>query len=315
VDVRAAPPPSAAITWVGPICAVVGALGFSFKAILIKLAYAWAASDPIVLLTLRMLYSAPFFVLMAFSAGRRAGAAPLRRRDWLTLVWLGFVGYYLASLLDFVGLQYVSAGLERLVLFLYPTIVVVLSALFLGKKITGREMIALSLSYVGIGLAFAHDLRVGSDTSSVVLGAALVFGSAIAYAAYLVGAGPILARIGSQRFIAWAMLLSTVFVVGQFVLTRPLEALAVPLSIHALSLAMAIFSTVLPTWLVAEAVRRIGANRSALIGSLGPVFTIALGALILAEPVNAMQLVGAVLVLVGVILVSLKSSPQAKRRI
>jgi drug/metabolite transporter (DMT)-like permease len=279
-------------------------LGFSFKAILTKLAYRWAPVDPVALLTLRMVYSAPFFVAMAWWSGRAAGAKPIGARDARLLVALGFVGYYLSSLLDFIGLQYISASLERLVLFLYPTIVVVLSALFLAQRVTRRAAAALALSYAGIALAVWHDIRITGDPGAIALGGALVFASALGYAIYLVGAGGIIARLGSSRFIAWAMLASTVFITVQFALTRPLSAVAVPLSIHALALAMAVFCTVLPTWMIAESVRRIGASTASLVGSLGPTFTIGFGALLLGEPVNLLQLVGVALVLAGVMLVS-----------
>ena len=290
--------------WVGPLFAVIGTLGFSFKAILIKLAYAWHPVDALTLLALRMLYSAPFFVAMAWWASRRPGNEPLQRRDWIRLAALGFVGYYLASLLDFMGLAYISAALERLVLFLYPTMVVLLSALLLKKPVARATVFALLLSYGGIVFVFWHDLRVAGDAGAVATGGALVFGSAFCYAVYLVGAGDLIGRIGSTRFIALAMLASTAFVLAQFALSRPLAALDVPGSIHALSLAMAVFSTVLPTWLVAEAIRRIGANGTSLVGSLGPVFTIGMGAVILGEPLHAVQLFGAALVLAGVLLVT-----------
>ena len=294
--------------WVGPLFAVIGTLGFSFKAILIKLAYAWHPVDALTLLALRMLYSAPFFVAMAWWASRRPGNEPLQRRDWLRLAALGFVGYYLASLLDFMGLAYISAALERLVLFLYPTMVVLLSALLLKKPVARATVFALLLSYGGIVFVFWHDLRVAGDAGAVATGGALVFGSAFCYAVYLVGAGDLIGRIGSTRFIALAMLASTAFVLAQFALSRPLAALDVPGSIHALSLAMAVFSTVLPTWLVAEAIRRIGANGTSLVGSLGPVFTIGMGAVILGEPLHAVQLMGAALVLAGVLLVTRRPS-------
>jgi drug/metabolite transporter (DMT)-like permease len=290
----------------GPLCAVFGVLGFSFKAILIKLAYQAYPVDAITLLTLRMLYSAPLFLLLAWWAARSAPDAPTTRGDWLRVAWLGCIGYYLASLLDFIGLQYITASLERLVLFLYPTIVVLLSALLLGKPITRQAVAALVLSYAGIAFVFWHDLRFTGDASATLQGGALVFGSAILYALYLVQAGDLIARLGSSRFIAWAMLASTVFIVMQFLLTRPLAALAVPARIHAISAAMAVFSTVLPTWLIAESVRRMGANAASLVGSLGPVFTIGLGAMILGEPVHAVQLAGAALVMGGVMLVTFR---------
>ena len=298
--------------WIGPVCAVVGVLGFSFKAILIKLAYRDASVDAITLLTLRMLYSAPLFLAMAAWARRAPGAPPTSRADWMRLIWLGCIGYYLASLLDFMGLQYITASLERLVLFLYPTVVVLLSALLLGQPVTRRAAAALMLSYAGIAVVFWHDLRFTGNAGATLAGGGLVFLSAILYALYLVQAGGVIARLGSSRFIAWAMLASTVFVVAQFLLTRPLSALAQPGRIHALSLAMAIFSTVLPTWLIAESIRRMGANAASLIGSLGPVFTIGLGAMILGEPVHAIQLAGAALVLGGVMLVTVK--PRAAAR-
>jgi drug/metabolite transporter (DMT)-like permease len=294
--------------WIGPVCAVLGVLGFSFKAILIKLAYAWHPVDAVTLLALRMLFSAPFFIAMAWWAGRRPAARPITRRDWRALVWLGFIGYYLASLLDFMGLVYITAALERLVLFLYPTLVVLLSAVLRGRPISRRAILALLLSYAGIAFVFVHDLRLGGDTAALWTGGALVFASAFAYALYLVDAGDVIARMGSLRFIAWAMLVSSAFVLTQFALTRDLALLRVPAPIYGLSLAMAVFSTVLPTWLIAEAIHRLGANTSSLIGSLGPVFTIGLGAMILGESVHAIQLVGAALVLLGVALVTLQPS-------
>ena len=292
--------------WVGPLCAVLGVLGFSFKAILIKLAYAAHPIDAVTLLALRMLYSAPFFVAMAWWSGRRPSARRFTRDDWMQLALLGFIGYYLASLLDFLGLQYVTAAFERLVLFLYPTIVVLLSAIWQKVPVTRHTALALVVCYAGIAVVFASDLRAARDSGAVLEGGALVFASAFLYAVYLVRAGPVIARVGSTRFIAWAMLVSSIFVLAQFALTRPLAALAVPSSIQLLTLAMAVFSTVLPTWLIAEAVQRIGANASSQIGSLGPVFTIFLGALLLNEPVHGVQLAGAALVLAGVTLVARK---------
>src|SRR5215468_251159 len=315
--------------WIGPLAAVVGVLGFSFKAILIKLAYAWEPIDPVTLLALRMLYSAPFFALLAwFATRRRSGrhttprsatdvqggrraVKPMEQKDWIAIAWLGFIGYYLASLVDFTGLQYVTASLERLMLYLYPTLVVILSALIYKQRITGRIVVALALSYAGIVLVFGRDLSLAGDPQALWLGGSLVFSGAALYALYLVGAGPVIARLGSLRFIAWAMLASALFVLLQFALTRPLSALAAPARIQLLSLTMAVFSTVLPTYLIAEAIRRIGANRTSLVGSLGPVFTIWLGWWLLGEAVYWIQLAGVALVLAGVTLVTLQ--PKRKR--
>ena len=296
---------------IGPAFAVLGVFGFSLKAILVKLAYASHPVDAITLLALRMLYAAPLFAAMAWWASRDPGARPFTRRDWIMLWALGFVGYYLSSLTDFLGLQFISASLERLVLFLYPTIVVILSAILLEQHITRRVVLALVLSYAGIVLVIAHDLQITGDVRALWIGGGLVFASAFFYAVYLVGAGPVIARLGSLRFVAWAMLASSVFVFVQFLLARPLAALAVPLHIHGLSVTMALVSTALPIYLMAEALKRIGANRASLIGSIGPVFTIALGYWLLDEPIHAIQLVGAALVLGGVMLVTLKAPPTA----
>ena len=298
--------------WIGPAMAIVGVLGFSFKAILIKLAYAWAPIDAVTLLALRMIYATPFFLLMALWSTRGRGTPRMVRRDWIAILWLGFIGYYLASLLDFMGLQYVTAALERLMLYLYPTIVVVISAIFLKQRITGRILLALALSYAGILLVFARDLSLAGDAHALWLGGALVFASSFFYALYLVGAGPVIARLGSLRFIALAMLTSAVFVFLQFAATRPVSALVLPVRIQLLTLAMAVFATVLPTYLIAEAIKRIGANRTSLVGSLGPVFTIGLGFWILGEPVHWIQLGGAALVLTGVALVTVEAHPFAR---
>jgi drug/metabolite transporter (DMT)-like permease len=285
---------------VGPLFAVIGVLGFSFKAILVKLVYLAHPVDAVTLLALRMIYAAPLFALMALWAEGRPGTRRMSRRDVAALTGLGFIGYYLSSYADFTGLQYITASLERLILFTYPTVVVLLSALVHRKPVTRRTTIALLLCYAGVVLVFAHDLRNADRGRDVALGGVLVFASAVLYATYLVFAGPVIHRLGSLRFIAWAMLASTVFVFAQFLATHPLSALSVPLRIHLLSIAMAVLSTVLPTWLMAEALKRIGANQAALVGSLGPVFTIALGAALLGEPLHAIQFAGVALVLAGV---------------
>lgn len=295
-------PPASEGQLVGTLFALLAALGFSLKAILVKLAYAWHSVDAIALLALRMLFALPFFLILAWHT--RAGSARLTAGDWLRLSWLGLTGYYLASILDFWGLAYITAGLERLILFMYPTLVVVIGAWLGRRRVARREGVALALSYAGIALAFASDLRLGTDRAALLLGSGLVFGSAVAYALYLLGSGATIARIGARRTAAYAMLISTGLVLAQFVATQPLAALRQPLSIYGLALAMAVFSTVLPSALLAEAIKRSGAGRVALIGSAGPIITIYLGVVALGEPATGVQLVGAALVLAGVLLVT-----------
>ena len=293
----------------GALFAAAAQFGFAAKAIFIKLAYAAQPGlDAVTLLALRMIFSLPFFLLMAWWARREnngAAPAPMQRRDWGMIMFLGFIGYYLSSFFDFFGLQFISAGLERLILFTNPTIVVVLSALFLAKPISARVALALLVSYVGLGLAYWHDLVITNDTRALITGTALVLASALCYAVYMMVGTGLTRRIGSTRFTAYMMLVATVFVMTQFFIMRPLSALDLPMNIYAYSVCLAVFSTALPVWMMAEALKRIGASDASMIGTIGPVVTIFLGAIFLGEDVSAMQLVGAGLVLAGVAMISL----------
>jgi drug/metabolite transporter (DMT)-like permease len=298
---------------IGALFAATAQLGFAAKAIFIKLAYAaHPALDAVTLLALRMIFSLPFFLLMAWWARRSAAGAsvkpaPLSRRDWGYVFLLGFCGYYLASFLDFWGLQYISAGLERLILFTNPTIVVLLSAVFFARPITRRVTLALFVSYAGLALAYWHDLRLTDNVQELLFGSLLVLGSAISYAVYLLLGADVTKRIGSMRFTAYMMLVATVFVLVQFVVMRPLSALDLPMKVYAYCVGLAVFATAAPVWMMAEGLKRIGANDASMIGSVGPVLTIFLGALILDEHISLLQLTGAALVLSGVALISLRS--------
>ena len=292
---------------IGIALAVLAAFGFSLKAIFVKLAYAVAPVEAVTLLSLRMMFSLPVFLWIGLAASR--SAPPLTRRDWGGLVALGLLGYYASSMLDFLGLQYISAGLERLILFTYPTLTVLIGVLFMGKALERRQVGALVLSYGGIGLAFAHDLSIAGDVRTVLIGAGFVFGSALTYALYSAGAEPAIRRLGSARFAALAMLVSTAATQVHFFVTEPLSALLQPMPVYAYGAAMALFSTVLPILSQSAAIRRIGSARAVLIGTLGPVLTIFFGWWLLAEPVSMAQLAGALLVLAGVLLVSRKSAP------
>lgn len=288
----------------GVIFALIAAVGFSAKAILIKLAYLDHV-DAITLLALRMMFSVPFFVAVAIWVNRR-NSEPLKRQDWLAVVALGLLGYYLSSFLDFLGLQYISAGLERLILFLYPTMTVILSALIYKRAIGRKVIAAMALSYAGILLVFLHDAAMSQG--GVLLGAALVFASTLSYSSYLVGAGHTIARIGATRFTAYAMVVASAASLLQFGVTHPLSALNLPSRVYELAFAMAIFSTVLPVFLLSYAIRRIGSGNSSLIGSIGPVATIVLAYVFLGERISLLQIAGSSLVLAGVIIVSLNSN-------
>jgi len=290
-------------TLLGYGLATLAAIGFSTKAILVKLAY-YEPVDAVSLLALRMLFSSPFFLLIALRHARQKQVTPLRLKDYLALLVLGLLGYYLSSLFDFIGLQYISAGLERLILFLYPTFVVIISALFFGKAFGRKEIVALLLSYAGIGVVFKDELALPAE--NLLLGAGFVFASTLTYAAYLIGAGETIARIGASRFTAYAMLVACAATLMQFLLTHQPQALLVSTRIYQLSLVMAVISTVLPVFMLSAAIRMIGSGHTSLIGMLGPVSTLFMADYFLGEQLSVQQIVGAVLVMLGVFSLSLK---------
>ncbi|HYD59380.1 MAG TPA: DMT family transporter [Noviherbaspirillum sp.] len=286
---------------IGLAIAIAGAVLFSAKAIVAKLIYRYDV-DAVTLIAFRMLFSLPFFAGIALWKSRTE--APLTNGERGRIVVLGLLGYYLSSFLDFLGLQYISAGLERLILFLTPSFVLLISVVFLRKKITMLEWLALSTAYLGTVLVFLHDVRLGG--SNVMLGSAFVLGSAIAYALYLLQSGELVKRVGSLRLVAYAMCVSSVACIVQFFLLRPASMLVQPVQVYGLSLVNAVFCTVFPVFLTMEAVSRIGPAPASQAGMIGPVSTLFLGALILGEPITGIQLAGTALVLAGIYLLSRK---------
>ena len=290
---------SPATPWVGLAMATAGAIAFSGKAIIVKLAYRHGV-DAVTLLMYRMLFAAPLFVALAWWAGR--GRPRLSRRDLGIVALLGFSGYYLASFLDFAGLQFVSASLERLILYLNPTLVLALGALIYGRRVTARQLLALAVSYAGVLLVFGRELRFsGADTG---LGAALVFGSALSYAVYLVLSGEHVQRLGALRLTGWATSVACVLCILQFGLLRPLAAAAVAPEVLWLSLLNALFCTFAPVILVMLAIERIGATLTAQTGMIGPLSTLLLGVWLLGEPFDHWIAAGTLLVLAGVALLA-----------
>lgn len=300
-------PPGRGLRLAGVALVVFSAVAFSAKAIIIKLAYRHGV-DAVTLLALRMAMSAPFFVAIAWWTSRGEGASPLSAADWRAVVFLGIVGYYLASLFDFLGLQYITAALERLVLFLYPTFVVLISAAMYGRRITGRDLSALAVSYAGIALVFANDLATRQE--NVLLGAFWVSLSALAYAIYLIGNGRMVRTMGSVRFASLASVVSCAAVLAHFFVVRDPSLLgSQPAPVYWLSLLMAIVSTVLPVILMSVGIRLVGSSHASMLGTVGPVATIFLGFAFLGEPITAIQLAGAALVLVGVLAISTARAP------
>jgi drug/metabolite transporter (DMT)-like permease len=283
----------------GMALAIVGSVLFSGKAIVVKLAYRYGV-DPTTLIALRMGFAFPFFAFAYAWASR--GASKLAARDHAQLMLLGLLGYYAASYLDFVGLQYITAALGRLILFLNPTIVLLISALALGKRFERRDVAALALAYSGIVLVFFHEVRL--DTEGLWLGSLLVFASAVCYAVYLVVSGEMVLRVGAIRLTSYAMCVSTAAIGVHFAIVNPVSALLQPEPVYGLSLINAVFCTVLPVFATMLAIERIGAGRTSLAAMLGPVATIGLAYLLLAEPVSSWQIAGTALVLCGIYVLS-----------
>lgn len=286
---------AAATLWPGLLLAGAGSIAFSGKAIIVKLAYRHGV-DAVTLIMYRMLFALPLFLALAWWAGR--GQQRLTRRDWKVLAGLGFSGYYLASFLDFAGLQYISAGLERLILYLNPTLVLLLGVVLFKRRVTRGQLGALGLSYAGVLLVFGQEL--GHQGPQAALGAALVFCSAVSYAVYLAYSGEEVRRLGALRLAGLASTVACLLCILQFLLLRPLSAAAVAPAVLWLSLINATLCTVAPVLMVMMAIERIGATLTAQTGMIGPLSTIAMGIILLDEPFSAWLVAGTVLVLAGV---------------
>lgn len=288
----------------------VGAICFAAKAVLVKLAYRYGI-DTISLLALRMLFSLPFFIAIAIFSGRKTAkeqsktAPPITRKDWLHVGLLGLAGYYFASLFDFLGLQYISASLERLILFIYPTLVVLIAFLVFRKKINTAQAFALSLTYIGIVVAFLEQ-SLQANNAAFFKGTFFVFLSALVYAIYLIGAGRVISRFGIWRFTSWAMISASTAILLHHGVLYQWRLFHFPAEVYGLVILMAVFATVLPSFLVSEGLRTIGSNNTAIISSVSPIATIVLARGLLAEQFTWLQWLGTLLVISGVALTSIQ---------
>jgi drug/metabolite transporter (DMT)-like permease len=281
--------------WPGLLLATLGAIAFSGKAIIVKLAYR-SGVDAVTLITYRMLFALPLFMLLAWWAGR--GKPALTRRDWIVVLGLGFTGYYLASFLDFAGLAYISASFERLILYLNPTLVLALGLVVFKRQVTARQVIALAVSYCGVLLVFGHEVTLLGPHAA--LGAALVFASAVSYAVYLVYSGEEVKRLGALRLTGLATTVACVLCIAQFLILRPMSALQVAPEVIWLSVLNATLCTFAPVLMVMMAIERIGATLAAQTGMVGPLSTILMGVVILGEPFTVWIAAGTMLVLAGI---------------
>jgi drug/metabolite transporter (DMT)-like permease len=279
---------------------VAASILFSAKSVFFKMCYKHG-TPPVVLQALRSGFSAPFFLwpfLVPLMRPAAARPAPMSRKDIGIIVWLGFSGYYLASIFDMVGLQFVSAGTERLILYIYPTLVVIFSALIFRKAISRSLYLPLALTYAGIALSFGGEAA-GEPGGRPYFGGFLVFLSAVFYALFLVWQGRMVRRLGPQRLAAGCMMVSAVFVVAQFLATYPLEALAQPEPVLWISGLTAIFCNVLPVYLYGYGVNMVGAGKAAVVSSVGPVSTMVLAGWLLGEGTGILQIAGLALVMGG----------------
>lgn len=285
----------------GVILAITGILLFSSKAVMVKLAYQYEV-DTVSLLLFRMVFSLPIYVVIAaFNRPKEKVAG----KDYMWLILFGFIGYYLASYFDFLGLIYIKASLERLILFIYPTLVLLISFVFLRKKITRKQVIGVVVTYLGVLIIFVSELSI-SDDSSVILGSVLIFLSALTYASYLVGSGWLIPKFGATAFTSYAMIVSCMAVILHYSLQRPMGLLDFQPEVYWIGLAMAIFATVIPSYLVSFAIKILGANDFSIFGSLGPISTIGLAYLFLGETLTWTQFLGAGVIIGGIVLAEKK---------
>ena len=295
------------ITLSGFLITLAGAILFSTKAIFVKLAFHATHVDAVTLLTLRMLFSLPFYLIAAWMVAKKENKQVLTTRDWLWILAMGILGYYLSSLFDFIGLQYVSAGLERLILFLYPTFAVLINTFYFKTKLGRVQIIALVLTYIGISIAYFGELKMDTSNPKFFFGSFMIFLCAITYSFYLVGTGRMVQKVGVTRYTAYAMLAATAGIFINFLLTHRMQDIPFSVSLTWYSIALAIIATVLPSFLMSNGMKRIGSNNVSIITSIGPVSTIIQAHIFLGEQIIPAQIIGTALVIAGVILIGWQS--------
>ena len=294
------------ISLVGFLIAFVGAILFSTKAIIVKKAFADVQVDALTLLAIRMVFSLPFYLVAAFFITTNKANIKLTGKEWMYIIALGLFGYYLSSLFDFIGLQYISAGLERLILFLYPSFAVLINAFFFKQEIKRIQGLALVITYIGIGIAYFGELQIDTGNPNFYWGSFLIFLCSVTYASYIAGSGYVIPKVGASKFTAYAMLTSTGGVLLHYLLRGQYDVLQHTEGLWWYGVLLALIATVIPTFMLSYALKQIGANNVAIISSVGPVSTIVQAHFVLGEPIFTEQVIGTVLVLIGVLLLSIK---------
>jgi len=298
------------IALAGLMITLAGAILFSTKAIIVKIAFREIHTDALSLLTLRMIFSLPFYLVAAFISSKQKGNIRMTGRQWFYVIVLGIFGYYLSSLFDFIGLQYISAGLERLILFLYPTFAVLINVYFFKQKMTGVQKIALLLTYLGIAIAYYGELQIDTSNPNFYFGSLMVFLCAVTYSIYIAGSGKIIPLTGATKFTAYAMLAATTGIFIHFLFRGNFETLNTGAGLWWYALLLAVVATVIPSFLLSAGLKKIGANNVAIISGIGPVSTIVQAHYFLGEKIFTEQVIGTVLVIAGVLLIGWKRRKQ-----
>jgi drug/metabolite transporter (DMT)-like permease len=288
----------------GIVLSLLGAVCFSTKAIFVKLAYRDIAIDAVSLLALRMLFSLPFFIGSAYISSSRSTNVRFTLSQWIWIAVIGCMGYYVSSLLDFIGLQYVSAGLERLILFIYPTLAMLMSAGLFKTKIKPIQWLALIITYLGLAFAFISEVDFSShQNDNVVFGSLCIFLCAITYASYMVGSGRLIPLVGASKFNSYAMSFACAGVLIHYFFNAKGSLFQFSGLAYGYGLAMAIIGTVIPSYLVTAGMKRIGSDNTAIVGSIGPVSTLFMAYVFLSERISISQIIGTTFILVGVLLI------------
>jgi drug/metabolite transporter (DMT)-like permease len=291
--------------WIGAVMMLIGAFLFALKGVFIKTCYKYGV-DTITVLAWRMLSSAPLYVATLFwDKQKRPDAEPISTKQWLTILWLGFIGYYVSAFLNFHGLHFITASLERVVLFVYPTFVLLINRFYFQKPITWLQVVALLITYTGIFIAFQENLH-ASQQVNIMLGVGLVVASGLTYAFYMVGGDQLIPKVGIWRFTSLSMLVAAVMMLIHAWVVNGKNFLQAPQPVIMICCVMGVVSTFIPTLLYAEGIKRVGSTNASILGSIGPIFTIILASTFLDEDISAIQILGTFIVLVGVFLIGFK---------
>lgn len=288
----------------GSMLALLGAVLFSTKAIMVKLAYR-SEIDPITLLSLRMLFSLPFFILMSRPFGAARSVDKIQPRQWLQIVVMGLSGYFFASWFDFEGLRHITAGLERLILFIYPTLVVIMVAILRRKPVQRIQWVSLALTYGGLALSL-FELSSMKQEAGLWTGVSWIFGAALTYAIYMVGSGELIPLIGATRYTALVMIVAAIAILSLHAIIGKTSLWSLTREMYGFGILLAVVATVLPAWIVSQAIQWVGSGQVAIVSSIGPVSTILMGYFILGESFSLLEGLGTLLVLAGVLTISLQ---------